>query len=70
MNKMLQQFVEMFVYVKEDRLTVGVIERLFRERFEIRGDVMEYLIAICVRNLFISAEPIGVVGESAKRQKD
>ena len=43
---MLQQFVEMFMHVMEGRLTVGIIERLFGECFEIRGDVMEYLIAI------------------------
>lgn len=43
----------------EGRLTVGIVERLFGECFQIRGDVMEYLIAICVRNLFISGEISG-----------
>ena len=56
---MLQQLVEMFVDVIEGRLTVGIIERFFGECFEIRGDVLEYLIAFCVRNLFISGAPGG-----------
>ena len=45
----------MFVNIIECRLTIRIIERLFGECYEIRGDVMEYLIAFCVRNLFISA---------------